>query len=195
MSETPITVAGNLVADPVLHRTQSGHWLATFRIASTPRRYNAQTGAFEDGGTSYYSVAAFRNLAENAAHSLKKGQPVLVTGSLRIRPYAREDGTTGTSADIEARHLGHDLIWGRSSWAKSAADAPVSRFTEDPSSRGYDHGADPYVVTEDPHVGGSGPEAGFDGAGSSDDPGRDDTGSHSDHREQPTTDSQTVTAA
>jgi single-strand DNA-binding protein len=35
--DTPITVVGNLVADPELRFTASGQPVATFRIASTPR--------------------------------------------------------------------------------------------------------------------------------------------------------------
>ena len=41
--DTNITVVGNAVADPELRFTPSGAAVANFRIASTPRRYNAQT--------------------------------------------------------------------------------------------------------------------------------------------------------
>ena len=46
--ETPITVIGNLVADPELRYIPSGAAVANFRIASTPRTYNRQTGQWED---------------------------------------------------------------------------------------------------------------------------------------------------
>ena len=41
--DTPITVVGNLVADPELRFTPQGLAVANFRIASTPRTYNRDT--------------------------------------------------------------------------------------------------------------------------------------------------------
>jgi single-strand DNA-binding protein len=43
--DTPITVVGNLVADPELRFTASGQPVATFRIASTPRIRDNATNA------------------------------------------------------------------------------------------------------------------------------------------------------
>ena len=38
--ETPITLVGNVVADPELRYTPSGAAVANFRVASTPRAFN-----------------------------------------------------------------------------------------------------------------------------------------------------------
>ena len=40
--DTPITLVGNIVADPELRFTPSGAAVANFRVASTPRRFNSQ---------------------------------------------------------------------------------------------------------------------------------------------------------
>ena len=47
--DTPITVVGNLVADPELRFTPSGQPVATFRIASTPRIRDNATNEWKDG--------------------------------------------------------------------------------------------------------------------------------------------------
>ena len=47
--DTPITVVGNLVADPELRFTASGQPVATFRIASTPRILDNATNEWKDG--------------------------------------------------------------------------------------------------------------------------------------------------
>ena len=47
--ETTITVIGNLTADPELRYTSSGIPVCSFRVASTPRVRNRQTGEWSDG--------------------------------------------------------------------------------------------------------------------------------------------------
>ena len=83
--ETPITVVGNLVADPELRYTPSGAPVANFRVASTPRRYDSQTNQWVDGDAMFLTCNVWRQAAENAAESLKKGMRVIVNGRLRQR--------------------------------------------------------------------------------------------------------------
>ena len=47
--ETPITIVGNLTADPELRTTGNGGTVVNFTIASTPRTYNRNSGQWEDG--------------------------------------------------------------------------------------------------------------------------------------------------
>ena len=63
--DTPITVVGNLVADPELRFIPSGAAVANFRIASTPRTYNRETNQFEDGEApvSYTNLRAHETLS------------------------------------------------------------------------------------------------------------------------------------
>ena len=67
--ETPITVVGNLVADPELRYTPSGAPVANFRVASTPRRYDSQTNQWVDGDAMFLTCNVWRQAAENAAES------------------------------------------------------------------------------------------------------------------------------
>ena len=55
--DTPITVVGNLVADPELRFTPTGLAVANFRIASTPRVYNRDSGQWEDGEALFLTLS------------------------------------------------------------------------------------------------------------------------------------------
>jgi single-strand DNA-binding protein len=115
MNESYITVTGRVVADPESRTTRNGVPFAAFRLASTVRRLNPKTRDYEDAGTSFYNVTAFRSLGANVANSLKKGEPVVVYGRLRVNQWMRQDNTHATSVEIDAYNVGHDLSWGTTS--------------------------------------------------------------------------------
>ena len=85
--DTPITVVGNLVADPELRFTASGQPVATFRIASTPRIRDNATNEWKDGDSLFLTCNVWRQAAENVAESLQRGMRVIVNGRLKQRQY------------------------------------------------------------------------------------------------------------
>ena len=107
--ETIITVVGNLTDDPELKFTPSGAAVANFTVASTPRTFDRQTNEWKDGDALFIRCAAWRQLAENVAESLTKGQRVIVTGALRVRQYERQDGGKGTSVELNVDEVGPSL--------------------------------------------------------------------------------------
>ncbi|HEY8727955.1 MAG TPA: single-stranded DNA-binding protein [Acidothermaceae bacterium] len=109
MFDTHVTVVGNVVAEPRLAHTKDGHAVASFRVASTPRRLDRLTGEWRDGETLFTGVTCWRALAENVYISLKKGSSVIVMGKLSIRPYETKDGDKRQSVDIDALAVGPDL--------------------------------------------------------------------------------------
>lgn len=109
MFETQVTVVGNLVADPRLTSTPNGQPVASFRLASTPRRFDRAAGEWRDGATLFVNVTCWRGLAENVATSLKKGQAAIVIGRLSVRPYESKEGEKRQSVDIDAMAAGPDL--------------------------------------------------------------------------------------
>lgn len=117
-----ITVRGYVATDVRLTSAQSGLAVAGFRMCSTDRRFDRETNAWVDGHTNWYSVSMFRQLATNAGASLKKGDRVIVTGRLKVRPWINADGRTGTSVDIDADTAGHDLMWGTANFRRTTAD-------------------------------------------------------------------------
>ncbi len=121
MSET-ITVRGYVATEVRLALTPSGLPIAGFRMCTTERRYDREAGAWVDGHTNWYSVSMFRQLATNAAASLKKGDRVVVFGRLKVRPWSKEDGRAGTSVEIDAESVGHDLMWGTAAYRRSSAE-------------------------------------------------------------------------
>ena len=107
--DTPITVVGNLVADPELRFTASGQPVATFRIASTPRFMDKATNEWKDGDSLFLSCNVWRQAAENVAESLQRGMRVIVTGRLKQRNYETKEGEKRTVYEVEVDDVGPSL--------------------------------------------------------------------------------------
>jgi single-strand DNA-binding protein len=107
--DTPITVVGNLVADPELRFTPSGQPVATFRVASTPRIRDNASGDWKDGDSLFLSCNVWRQAAENVAESLQRGMRVIVTGRLRQRNYETKEGEKRTVYEVEVDDVGPSL--------------------------------------------------------------------------------------
>ncbi len=117
MNETYVTVSGNVVGDPVARLTKADVPFVTFRVASNVRRVNFKTGEYIDAGTNFVNVTAFRALGINLANSLKKGEPVIVYGRMRINQWVNGE-KSGTTVEIDAYNVGHDLTWGQTTFIK-----------------------------------------------------------------------------
>lgn len=128
MSDT-ITLTG-IVATPPKHIVTSEQLqITSFRLASTQRKFDRTEQKWVDADTNWYTVTAFRSLAANAIGSILKGQRVIVTGRLRIRDWATDE-KTGTTIEVDADSLGHDLTFGTSVFTRTpAAAAPDTAET------------------------------------------------------------------
>ncbi len=129
MNDTVVTIQGHVVGDVMTRTTQSGVPMATFRVASTPRRPGRARGEWVDGPTSVYSVACWRSLARNVADCLETGTPVIVHGRLTQRTVSRQVGAEtvkSVSADIDAFSVGPDLTRGSALFEPEKPD-PVQR--------------------------------------------------------------------
>ena len=107
--DIPITVVGNLTADPELRFTPSGQAVANFTVASTTRLLDKQTNEWKDGDTVFLRCSVWRQYAENVAESLTKGIRVIVTGRLKVRQYETRDGGKGTSVECDVDEVGPAL--------------------------------------------------------------------------------------
>jgi single-strand DNA-binding protein len=124
-----ITLTGLVATAPRHIVTSEGLAISSFRLASTQRRFDRSTERWIDGETNWYTVTGFRQLAINVASSISKGQRVVVAGRLKIREW--ENGErSGTTIEVEADSIGHDLAWGTSDFTRNisstAASAPES---------------------------------------------------------------------
>jgi len=113
-----ITLTGFVATAPRHLVTGEGLPITSFRLASNQRRFDRAHDKWVDGDTNWYTVTAFRQLALNSAGSIAKGDRVIVAGRIRIREW--ENGErAGTTVDIEADTIGHDLLWGTASFTRS----------------------------------------------------------------------------
>jgi single-strand DNA-binding protein len=115
-----VTVTGFVGNDPRHNVTDAGLPITNFRLASTRRYFDRAKGEWADGETNWFSVAAFRQLAVNAAASISKGDRVVVHGRLRVRPWETGE-KSGTAVEIDADAIGHDLSWARTEVTRTAA--------------------------------------------------------------------------
>jgi single-strand DNA-binding protein len=113
-----ITFIGNLTDDPDLRFTSGGAAVATLRVASN-RRFNDRSGQQQEE-TTYLNVNCWRDLAENAAESLKKGDRVIVIGRVRVRSYENQQGQTVWVTEIEADEIAPSLRWARAEVSRTS---------------------------------------------------------------------------
>jgi single-strand DNA-binding protein len=124
MNQFQVWVTGN-VATQVRHAvTSSGITVADFRLASTPRRRDAEHG-WVDGDTTFVKVTCYKALADNVSASLGVGQPVVVVGRLRVEETSR-DGHTYRDTVVVASAVGPDLSRGTAAFRRSSARATPS---------------------------------------------------------------------
>lgn len=132
--ETVVTLVGNLTAAPELRFGVSGAAMATMTVASTPRTFDRQAGQWRDGETLFMRCVAWRELAENAAESLEKGQRVIVTGRLVQRSFETREDERRTVVKLQVEEIDPSLRYctalltrstPRTADAASAAGLPV----------------------------------------------------------------------
>lgn len=126
MTDTHITVVGNIASDIELNFTPSGAAVANFRIASTPRVFNKQSNQWEDGEAMFLTCNVWRQMAENAAGTLTKGARIIVQGKLKARTFQTREGENRTVFEIDVEEVGPSLRY---------ASAQVERNPREGQSR------------------------------------------------------------
>ncbi|GAB7047966.1 hypothetical protein JCM9534A_30920 [Catenuloplanes indicus JCM 9534] len=165
MFDTYVTVVGNVLTAPEWRVTQKTKTrVAHFKIASTARRMDRETGQWVDGNALRVRVTCWRNLAEGVAACVMTGDPVIVTGRLYTRDWIDPEGTHRVQYELEAVAVGHDLSRGQGTFKRTRAgnlatgsvedatsDARIGGETTDPLTPGdaADLGDDPQAVPED----------------------------------------------
>jgi len=120
-----ISLTGVVATTPRHITTNEGLNITSFRLASSQRRFDKARQSWVEAGTNWYTVTAFRQLASNLAVSVSKGDRIVAAGRLRIREWEKGE-RNGTTIEIEADAIGHDLSWGSASFTKTVAvDSPI----------------------------------------------------------------------
>jgi single-strand DNA-binding protein len=122
--DAQITFTGNAASDPDLRFTPGGHAVCGLAVAVNSRVKNV-AGEWEDGPTTFFRVTAWRDLGENVAGSVARGDRVTVTGSLKAREYEAKDGSSRTSLDVEAVEVGMSLRFATAKATRATRGKPV----------------------------------------------------------------------
>lgn len=122
-NENTITVVGNVTRDPELRYLQTGTALVNMGLAVN-RRY-MKNGEWEED-TSFFDIVAWRDLADNVAESVSKGDRIIVTGRLEQRSWETQDGEKRSKVEIVADEIGPSLRWATARVEKIRRDGPSS---------------------------------------------------------------------
>lgn len=152
MNEVEITLTGNVSLDPQRHQTRTGEHFLSFRVAVNERRRDQASGGYVDGAASFYRVVAWKQLARHLDGCLRKGDPVIVRGVLRINEWTATNGQARSTPEVTAYHVGHDLAFGESSFRRvsrsatsgesATGEAAVAPEAAQPAARADDDGSD-----------------------------------------------------
>jgi single-strand DNA-binding protein len=110
------TLTGLVATTPRFITTQEGLEILSFRLATSPL----------DGDTNWYTITAFGQTAQHGSVSIEKGHRVIVAGRLTIRDWDNGE-RTGTSVEVEADSIGHDLVYGTSVFSRTVFVRPEAR--------------------------------------------------------------------
>lgn len=83
--------------------------LAKFTVASTPRVLDKASGEYRDGDPLFLTCTAWRELAEHAAESLRKGTRVVVVGRLRLSRWETDEGEKRSAYGLDVDEIGPSL--------------------------------------------------------------------------------------
>jgi len=107
-TRVPISIEGNLVADPDFGESQNGTKFAKFTVAVTDRKQ--VDGKWVDGDTQYHRTTVFGRTAENVRASLAKGDTVIVNGNLEFRHWTDQaTGEPRAATEVVADSVGPSL--------------------------------------------------------------------------------------
>ncbi|MET8280916.1 single-stranded DNA-binding protein [Micromonospora sp. NPDC005174] len=159
MFDTYVTIVGNILTAPEWRRTKESNTLvANFKVASTARRLDRDSGRWVDGNSLRVRVNCWRKLAEGVAASVMVGDPVVVCGRLYTRDWTDEAGNHRTLYELEAVAVGHDLSRGRARFLRNRPTMSTSAV-EDAATEGRVHGepTEPVPAEEAPALPDDGP--------------------------------------
>lgn len=117
--DTPLTLIGNLTADPELRFTAGGDAVANITVASTPRTFDRQSNEWVDGETLFLRGSVWREQAENVAESLRKGDRVIVQGRLKSRSFETKEGDRRTVNELDIDEVGPSLRYAQAKATKT----------------------------------------------------------------------------
>ena len=95
-----LTIIGNLTRDPESRNVQD-RTVCNFTVAVNRRQRDPNGQQTAD----FFHIAAWEKLGENCQKFLTKGKKVCVVGSVGVRTFQGQDGSTKASLEVAARDV------------------------------------------------------------------------------------------
>lgn len=153
MIDTSLTLFGNVTDEPRMRGDRHGQPFTTFSVACNERLRDPESGRWSNGGTSYFEVITFRDLAVHCATSLHKGTPVVVTGQLKMEQWTNDQQMTRTTASVTAEQVAISLRWGGATYQRDTATGGENASEEAAHDGGENGAQDGAEATADPAEG------------------------------------------
>lgn len=135
-----IMLIGNLGADPAVSFLNNGEAVANFRVATSVRWKDRQSGELREE-TEWHRINCYGRQAEYVGQYLKKGSRVYIEGRLRTRKWTDKEGVERYTTEVIAASVqGMGALPGAGGGQDSnggtgaAAGAPRGGFTARPAS-------------------------------------------------------------
>ena len=103
--DNAVSIVGGMTRDPELRFTANGLAVCSFGVAWSQRSQDREEKSH------YFEVTCWRNLAENVAETLQKGNRVLVTGRLDFSTWDTPNGEKRNKVQIVAEDVAPSLMW------------------------------------------------------------------------------------
>lgn len=112
-----LTIIGNLTRDPQSTTTQAGKNVCHFTVAVNRRKSQDNQQPEAD----FFNVSAWNQMGESCQKYLAKGRKVAVVGSVSVRTYQAQDGTTRANLEVLAQDV--EFLTPKGDAAESAGQA------------------------------------------------------------------------
>lgn len=119
-----VILIGNLCADPELKATPSGVNVTSFAIG-IQRKYKEQDGSYK---SDFINIVAWRQTAEFICRYFRKGDPIVICGSLQTRSWQDQQGQKRYATEVIADEAGFCA-------KKDAGRAPMPGDVDAPAVR------------------------------------------------------------
>jgi single-strand DNA-binding protein len=126
----PVTLTGRLTADPELRFTAKGDAVLNLRVVTSGRKKTDD--GWVDVDTTFWTVSAWRQMAENVANSIQKGDAVVVVGKVKSRQYDDKEGNKRTAWEVAADHIAADLKWTTVNMQRVERSTVAAKQQDDP---------------------------------------------------------------
>lgn len=132
MTLNKVTLIGYLTRTPELKQSSEGHTVCTFTIGVHRKQTKRAEG---ESVSDFFDIVAWGKTAEFVTKYFKKGQPIIVEGTLRQRRWTTNSGEKRYSIEILANDLGfasdRKTSEASDSYTPSFGDSPISAQFEE----------------------------------------------------------------